>query len=137
MENHRDLSGLWAGVYDYPDCEQQATPFNAIIHEVSGSFYGQIIEPLLDIDDGGDLYADINGFRDGQQMEFTKTYERFAAEGFDTVLYIGTINDDFSKVEGTWTTVEEGGVWSGPFIMNRVPSEKAQVVSEVEESMYR
>lgn len=113
------IDGEWTGIYDYPGLALDATPFRAKISSVETGFCGEISEPHLE---GGDtIFADIFGSVSGRQVYFKKTYDQVDNE-YPTVSYEGTINEDFSKIEGKWTTHEETP-WSGPFVMNKAKPE--------------
>ncbi len=117
------LSGHWTGVYDYPANMMEPTPFTAIIHDDGATFYGEILEPNLN--DFGDsvpyseIHADITGQYDGIEVSFIKEYPPMICESLGQVRYVGSINADFTKIKGVWTTVE-AEPWSGPFVMNRI-----------------
>lgn len=127
-----NLSGFWTGVYDYPD-DSPPTSFNATIVDRGGSFYGEIVEPnehaYFETDELAELVADINGFYDGGIIKFFKKYMPLASKYRDYVEYVGTINDDFTKIEGRWVIP---GDWFGKFVMNRSKSIKQDI--SIEES---
>lgn len=115
------IDGEWTGIYDYPGLELDATPFRAKIFSVETGFCGEISEAHLET--GVMIFADIEGTVSGRQVYFKKTYDQVDG-GYPVVSYDGAISDDFSKIEGTWTTHEEPESWSGPFVMNRAKPEK-------------
>ncbi len=127
------LSGTWTGVYDYPTefhgHDLEATPFNAHITEIEGMITGEIDEPntLSKAAGVGMLFSKIEGQRIGQRAHFIKTYERLPETGHE-ISYEGTANEDFTRIEGMWTTIEGSLSWSGPFVMDR-KSGKAEIRS--------
>lgn len=116
---HRSLSGLWTGVFDYPWAQFDPVPFNADLLDVLGALTGEIIEPNSMVgaqDAGPELTARIEGARDGLEVSFLK---RYAAHVRHHVRYEGTANARLTRITGIWTTLEVGGGWSGPFVMDR------------------
>ncbi len=118
------ISGLWSGVYDYPDNVDEAVPFRAHITDYQGTISGEIEEPNTIAKSGGStLSARFTGTRNGNTVAFLKYYEDHP-ETEHAIRYEGTLNADKTKIEGQWTTIDEEFPWSGPFVMNRSIKEK-------------
>jgi hypothetical protein len=110
----QDLTGVWNGLYSYPD--GRSVTFVATLIESGSTLSGSTHEPCV----GGDcpsatLFASLMGSRDGSAVTFRKTYEA-AGPRFSTVNYAGTLNADATEIEGRWMIP---GVWSGKFMMIR------------------
>jgi len=109
-----NLTGVWQGLYTYPDGESVA--FVATLIDSGGTLSGSTHEPCARaVDASGTLYATLAGSRSGSAVEFRKTYDG-AVPRFHTVDYAGTLNADATEVEGRWII---RGVWSGKFLMIR------------------
>ncbi len=115
-----DLTGVWNGLYSYPD--GRSVTFVATLIESGSTLTGATHEPCV----GGDcpsatLFASLMGGRAGSAVSFRKTYEA-AGPRFATVNYAGTLNAEATEIEGRWSIP---GVWSGKFMMIR-PLREAQ-----------
>ncbi|WP_396593704.1 hypothetical protein [Brevundimonas sp. R86498] len=120
------IAGTWTGVYVYPDDHPenadgfwQPTPFVAHFTETNGVVGGRISEPDF-LWGGPERHAEVDGFRNGDRLVFTKT----PADGADLIEYVGTISDERRRIEGQWHII---GSWSGSFRMDRcAPSKPAE-----------
>ena len=125
-ENGLSLTGLWNGLFSYPDLFEP-TSFVAILIEQGARFSGTTHEtctrgPNL----GSLLYATIEGHREGAAVSFIKTYD--GTGGWThSVAYEGLLNGDGTEIEGRWKT----SGWSGKFMMLR-PAAKGAGAKEEE-----
>lgn len=120
-----DLSGRWAGFYNYPGGGEPC-PFEADIRDSGGVLSGVTSEP-------GDrmglpepiVHAVLDGRHSGTAVGFTKIYDRLDLAP-DPIRYEGTLAEDEDEIEGRWTIA---GLWSGTFLMvrNRGAAEAATV----------
>ncbi len=114
QEDRTGLTGVWNGLYSYPDGRSVA--FVATLIEHGSTLSGATHEPCLRSGaPGGTLYATLVGSRQGGAVAFRKTYEG-AVPGYRAVDYAGTLNPAATEIEGRWIIP---GVWSGRFLMIR------------------
>ncbi|KPP93040.1 MAG: hypothetical protein HLUCCA08_10595 [Rhodobacteraceae bacterium HLUCCA08] len=102
MAEGRTLSGLWTGRYDYarPGMGDPVT-FEVVLTETGRVFTGELVEPNTFRDDAGDtLMAVVSGSRDGQFVQFLKTYTDF--NGLDHPVYEGRCNGALTRISGDW-----------------------------------
>jgi hypothetical protein len=110
----QDLTGVWNGLYSYPDGRSVA--FVATLIESGSTLTGSTHEPCVGVDaPAGTLFASLMGGRVGSAVSFRKTYEA-AGPSFGTVNYEGRLNAEATEIEGRWSIP---GVWSGKFMMIR------------------
>lgn len=118
--NANDLTGVWNGLYSYPDGRSVA--FVATVIEHGRALSGATHEPCQDgRAPGGTLHATLAGSREGGAVAFRKTYDG-TVPGYGTVDYAGSLNAEATEIEGRWTIA---GMWSGKFLMIR-PHRKAE-----------
>lgn len=120
----RNLTGVWNGLYTYPD--GRSTAFVATLIESGGALSGTTHEPgTVGADLGATLYASLAGARHDSSVGFTKTYDRADDFHRSPIVYQGALNGDGTEIEGRWTIAK---VWSGKFLMIRSPgqAEKAE-----------
>lgn len=117
------IAGTWTGVYVYPEDDPenadgfwQPTPFVALFTEVNGIIGGRISEPDF-VWGGPERHAEVDGFRSGDRVAFTKT----PTDGAEQIEYAGTISHEGRRIEGQWHII---GSWSGYFRMDRSASAK-------------
>ncbi len=109
-----DLTGIWNGLYSYPD--GRSVTIVATLIESGSTLSGSTHEPCV----GGDcpartLFASLIGSRQGNSVMFRKTYEN-AGPRFAAVNYEGRLNAEATEIEGRWMIP---GIWSGKFMMIR------------------
>lgn len=122
----QDLTGVWNGLYSYPD--GRSVTFVATLIESGSTLTGSTHEPCVGRDcPGGTLFASLTGSRQAGAVTFRKTYEA-ASPRFGTVNYAGTLNTDATEIEGRWTIP---GVWSGKFMMIRPLREETRAKQTV------
>jgi hypothetical protein len=110
-----NLTGIWNGLYTYPDGRSIA--FVATLIEAHGLLTGTTHEPGASAGTAGvTLFAGLIGSRDDRAISFTKTYDDPDSFHRSPVVYEGTLNGDATEIEGRWTIVK---VWSGKFLMIR------------------
>ncbi|MEO1291493.1 MAG: hypothetical protein AAFV62_01465 [Pseudomonadota bacterium] len=132
MTGFDSLSGTWSGVYDYPFAHDEPVPFTVVLIDIAGQLSGVVTEPnTMRPELGAELIAYLSGHHDGTTVDVVKRYEADDAIAH-TVRYEGTLNRALTRVEGTWTTQERGGGWSGPFIMQRDDGAAAEESGEAE-----
>ena len=108
-----DLSGQWAGIFNYPSMFPPNS-FEATIRDVGGVITGLITQPreVFDVP-GPSRQAVIEGSRSGTTLSFIKIYDDLERP---TPHYHGTIQPGGDEIEGEWTIP---GDWSGTFLMIR------------------
>lgn len=113
-----ELTGFWTGVFDASDSSFEATPFHAFLQEAGGRLGGETIEPnTMSPERIAELFASLEGWREGPEIAFVKTYEDAMGAGH-SVRYEGAVDASGGKIEGVWTQGGAAGR-SGPFVMNR------------------
>ena len=121
------LSGFWTGVFDTPDLSHEATPFHAVLVEREGWFSGESIEPnALSPEPTPELFASLEGCREGPDLAFIKIYEDAMGAGH-TVRFEGSVDASGTKIVGEWCVVGPGARM-GPFVMNRVSQADLDIV---------
>lgn len=116
-EQSRNLTGVWHGLFTYPDgFPEDPGSFVATLLELGPSLSGTTHEEGIHHDGTvGTLFAMIDGEREGTAVYFDKTYD--GTGGWDhLVRYQGALNADWTEIEGRWAVP---GVWSGRFLMIR------------------
>jgi hypothetical protein len=123
----RNLTGVWNGLYSYPD--GRSTSFVATLIEAGGSLTGTTHEPCtLGGNIAATLYASLIGSRRDFSVTFTKTYDRPDVFHEQPILYDGGLNGDGTEIEGRWTIVK---IWSGKFLMIRSPGQEMKAERKV------
>jgi hypothetical protein len=118
----RSLTGIWNGLYTYPD--GRSTSFVATLIEAGGALSGTTHEQsTLPSSPSATLFANLTGARRGCAVTFTKTYDAHDLMHRSPILYEGTLNADATEIEGRWTIVS---VWSGKFLMIRPAGEEVK-----------
>ncbi|MDD2705969.1 MAG: hypothetical protein PHU07_11650 [Acidocella sp.] len=112
---YNNLTGLWQGQFSYLSNRFAPEFFTANLLEGLNFIGGSILEIVVNGKSAGmRFYASVSGKREGSSVIFTKIYE--TAPRSHQVYYSGTVNDDFTEIEGTWTIRSN---WSGRFLMIR------------------
>jgi hypothetical protein len=120
----RNLTGIWNGLYTYPD--GRSTSFVATLIDAGGTLCGTTHEPsTLPSSPAATLFANLTGSHRGSMVTFTKTYDAPDRMHRSPILYEGALNADASEIEGRWTIMS---VWSGKFLMIRSAGEEAKAV---------
>jgi hypothetical protein len=110
----QNLTGVWNGLYSYPD--GRSVTFVATLIDSGSTLSGSTHEPCVGTDGpSATLFATLMGSRSGSAVTFRKTYEA-ADPRWGTVNYEGRLNADATEIEGRWMIP---GVWSGKFMMIR------------------
>jgi hypothetical protein len=110
----RNLTGVWHGLYTYPD--GLSVSFVATLIEAGSSVTGSVHEPCTIGDSPNEtMFATLSGSRHDSAVHFVKTYEGTDPH-YGTVNYEGTLSLDGTELEGRWTVP---GNWSGRFLMIR------------------
>jgi hypothetical protein len=123
MAGENNLTGVWNGLYSYPD--GRSTPFVATLIEGGAALTGTTHEPCsLAGGAATTLYANVDGSRHDRAVAFTKTYDPPDVLHSYRIVYEGALNGDATEIEGRWTIAR---VWSGKFLMVRSGSRAAQV----------
>ena len=111
----RSLTGVWQGLFTYPDFFE-AGHFSATLIQTASQFSGSTSEIYAFWPRKGEtVLAMLSGFRDDNAIGFTKTYEG-PDEPNHSVEYVGTLTQDGMEIEGRWYIP---GDWSGRFLMIR------------------
>jgi hypothetical protein len=125
LGGEKDLTGIWNGLYTYPDGKSVA--FVATLIESGSSLSGTTHEcGLL----GNTAYATLTGSRLDSAVSFVKKYEKHRFLYANPVVYEGTLNGDATEVEGRWTIRK---ILSGKFLMIRSPSQTAKTETKLSE----
>ena len=110
--NADDLTGVWNGLYSYPDGRSVAFVATLIQH---GRALSGATNERCQHAPGGTLFATLAGSREGGAVAFRKTYDG-TVPGYGMVDYAGSLNAEATEIEGRWTIA---GMWSGKFLMIR------------------
>ncbi len=130
----RNLTGLWVGEYRYPEhaLGPDGSPplpvsFTAQISDQGGSFFGKISE-----EDGP--ASIIRGTREGSAVTFSKRYVDTGGGRFlDRVLYQGGLDEEGTRVDGTWSITRIEHEPGDFFMMREKPkADEKEVEQEIE-----
>jgi hypothetical protein len=121
----KDLTGIWNGLYTYPDGKSVA--FVATLIESGSSLSGTTHERGLL---GNTAYATLAGSRQESAVSFVKKYEKHRFLYKNPVIYEGSLSSDGTEIEGRWAI---GKILSGKFLMVRSPSQMAKVETKLSE----
>jgi hypothetical protein len=121
----KDLTGIWNGLYTYPDGKSVA--FVATLIESGSSLSGTTHERGLL---GNTAYATLAGSRQECAVSFIKKYEKHRFLYKNPVVYEGTLSSDGTEIEGRWAI---GKILSGKFLMIRSPSQTANAETKLSE----
>ena len=115
QDQHNNLTGIWQGQFSYLVNRFVPEFFTANLIEGPDFLGGSIHEIAVNGKFiGTRFYASVAGKREGNAVIFTKTYE--TAQRSHQVHYSGTVNEDFTEIEGTWNVRSN---WAGRFLMIR------------------
>ena len=118
----RNLTGVWNGLYTYPN--GRSTAFVATLIDGGASLTGTTHEPsTLPGSSGATLFASLAGSRRDSSVVFTKTYDQPDVFHRSPIHYEGALNGEGTEIEGRWTIAK---VWSGKFLMIRSPGQEAK-----------
>ena len=125
----RNLTGVWTGIYTYPD--GSSVSFTATLLHSGAHLSGGVHEPDSFGGSGGALHASISGRAEGGSVTFRKQYETVAAGFTSAVDYSGALSADGNEIEGGWRIPGWFGPVAGTFLMIRnegadVPAGKEQ-----------
>ena len=109
----QNLTGVWHGLYSYPD--GVSVSFVATLIESGSSLNGSTHEPSV-LGDGQTVNATLSGSRQQSLITFVKTYTGARFFYRDSIDYDGTLNGDGTEIEGRWSI---RSLWSGKFLMIR------------------
>jgi hypothetical protein len=124
VKKYDSLTGLWTGAYRYP-WAGAAVPFNARLEESGESLTGEIDEPNTFADpSAARLFASVRGARQALNVTFIKRYDGAAGQTH-TVGYDGSVNPDFTRIDGEWSLAGS----SGTFFMERADAGAEAAVS--------
>jgi hypothetical protein len=121
----KDLTGIWNGLYTYPDGKSVA--FVATLIESGSSLSGTTHERGLL---GNTAYATLAGSRRDSAVSFVKKYEKHRFLYKNPVVYEGTLSSDGTEIEGRWAI---GKILSGKFLMIRSPSQTVKAETKLSE----
>ncbi len=108
----RNLTGRWIGEYRYAGTGHPPVSFEARLDDRGGAFEGDVTE------DGGPP-SFIRGLREGSSVTFSKRYANSGGGRFiDRIIYSGGLNEDASRIDGTWT-ISRLAHAPGAFFMQR------------------
>lgn len=111
------LAGYWSGAYGY-DAMAMPTAFAALLDDAAGALSGSTLEERKLAGDGVEVSAQLTGGRDGYDIELRKAYDADQGMHADTIVYRGSLSDDFNVIEGSWHFLATPS-WTGYFIMRR------------------
>jgi len=124
VKKYDSLTGIWNGAYTYP-WSRQSVPFNARLEENGAEFTGEIDEPNTFGDPAASrLFATVRGARAGLTVSFVKRYDGAGGQAH-TVRYEGSVNADFTRIEGQWSLPAT----TGSFFMERADAGAEAAVS--------
>ena len=121
----RNLTGVWHGLYTYPD--GVSVSFVATLIESGSSLSGSTHEPSV-LGDGQTVNATLSGSRQQSLITFVKTYTGARFFYRDSIDYNGTLNGDGTEIERRWSI---RSVWSGKFLMIRSAGKEEAVARKV------
>jgi hypothetical protein len=119
----KDLTGIWNGLYTYPDGRSVA--FVATLIESGSSLSGTTHERGLL---GNAAYATVAGSRQASAVSFIKKYAKHRFLYANPVVYEGSLNSDGTEIEGRWTIRK---ILSGKFLMIRSLSQTAKAENKL------
>ena len=108
MSEGANLSGLWLGSFSYPAGGGPTTPFMAKLVDAAGSLSGETVEPNTMGLSAETLEAFIVGTREGNAVDFTKTYDG-AADAAHSIDYVGQVSGDGNRIAGVWSMDGQDG----------------------------
>jgi hypothetical protein len=110
-----NLTGVWNGLYSYPQLGKSVS-FVATLIETVSWVTGSTHEPCVFGDGAGNtLYATLLGSRASRTVQFRKTYDS-AGPNYSLVEYEGVLSSDGNEISGRWAI---SAAWSGSFLMIR------------------
>jgi len=121
----KDLTGIWNGLYTYPDGKSVA--FVATLIESGSSLSGTTHERGLL---GNTAYATVAGSRQDSAVSFIKKYKKHRFLYKNPVVYEGTLSSDGTEIEGRWAI---GKILLGKFLMIRSPGQTAKAETKLSE----
>jgi hypothetical protein len=121
----KDLTGIWNGLYTYPDGKSVA--FVATLIESGSSLSGTTHERGLL---GNTAYATVAGSRQDSAVSFIKKYKKHRFLYKNPVVYEGTLSSDGTEIEGRWAI---GKILWGKFLMIRSPSQTVKAETKLSE----
>ena len=107
------ISGIWEGMYYYPNGDDDPVGFIATISQANETLLGSVSEPDV-FGEATTLHASIEGIIDGSQVSFIKAYDP-AGTLAHIVNYDGLVNADCTIISGKWNI----GEYTGTFEMRR------------------
>lgn len=130
-ESSKSLTGVWTGMYTYPNSGEPIF-FTASLIESGSLVTGTTHETCATIDSPRTtLHAMLSGSRGEGYVVFTKEYD--GSGGWShTVEYDGMINGEATEIEGHWNI---NGLLAGRFMMMRNPGKQVAVKREVLEKV--
>ena len=114
------LTGIWNGSYGYDNiADMPDNAFVAILIESGGSLSGTVHEALR-LTDGSvhDANATLRGERQGEEVDFVKTYGDMLS-WMSSIAYVGTLSPDGNLIDGHWHILSKHGTFVGRFVMTR------------------
>lgn len=126
-----NLTGVWNGQYDYA-FGYEPVGFMATLIEAGTGFSGGVTETAPDRTGAPlDLFAVIDGRREGHSVNFTKTYG--GSGGWEHIVeYEGTLSPDGNEIEGEWRVP---GAMNGRFMMIRPERNTQTTDQKIEENV--
>lgn len=126
MNEPKNLTGVWQGLFSYPRM-YRAAGFTATLIEAGGHLSGSTTEiGVGGPRDGTAVSAFLSGRRTGPRVAFTKQYEGPEPPNH-AVEYEGTLTDDGMEIDGRWFIP---GSWAGRFLMIRSGGRSVEAARE-------
>ncbi|MBM3608476.1 MAG: hypothetical protein FJX29_08495 [Alphaproteobacteria bacterium] len=127
----QNLTGVWNGQYDYA-FGYEPVGFMATLIEAGAGFSGGVSETAPSrTGEPLQLFAMIDGRREGFAVSFTKTYD--GSGGWEHVVeYEGTLSADGNEIEGEWRVP---GTMHGRFMMIRPERNTQTADQKIEENV--
>jgi len=120
-----DLSGLWGGMYWYPDSVVEPVSFSAWLSVIDGVLTGTTLEPNTFLLNGPEeLGAKLTGSASVTRVQFSKAYPDVEQP---PVIYSGAPSEDGNKISGSWR-FRDLGYYSGGFEMTRTTAKSERMI---------
>ena len=120
MDDDGNLTGVWHGLYTYPDHPHlPESHYVCVMLDHGGHLSGSIHENMYHYrGPSTEERADLTGVREASGIRFLKSYNGHGTQNH-SVFYEGALNEAHDEIEGSWTVYGRHGSFSGRFLMIR------------------